>query len=301
LLTTATLLAWTRLKMPDLDAGNLVRAQELASSAGTAARCAGAGVLFGLCVLCRPTAWVWGGLGLMWLVWGQRRPHIAQHVGIGDRGWEQVFALVAGIAVVVAPWVIRNTVVFGRPILTTTHGGYTLLLGNNPEFYAEVVHQPWGTTWDGSHGGGQAAWAKRLQARLEAEGVRGELATDRSLSAEARRHIIAQPLSFLQACLLRLARFWNGVPQGSAAAGLPGKVLIVLGLWYAAEYLLALRGLWKVIQGREAQWTLAVLLVLAFTAVHLIYWSNVRMRAPVMPVVTLLAAHGLKPRARQLL
>ena len=50
---------------------------------------------------------------------------------------------------------------FGLPIVTTTHGGYTLLLGNNPAYYDEVVSQPLGVVWDGSHGPGQQAWAGR--------------------------------------------------------------------------------------------------------------------------------------------
>ena len=40
----------------------------------------------------------------------------------------QAGVLVLGLSLVVVPWGIRNLIVFGRPIITTTHGGYTLLL-----------------------------------------------------------------------------------------------------------------------------------------------------------------------------
>ncbi len=48
------------------------------------------------------------------------------------------------LGLTIAPWPIRNQVRFGRPIVTTTHGGYTLLLSNNPVYYSEVVLEPWG-------------------------------------------------------------------------------------------------------------------------------------------------------------
>ncbi|MFM9065760.1 MAG: hypothetical protein ACKOUR_00315, partial [Planctomycetota bacterium] len=37
-------------------------------------------------------------------------------------------------------------------------------------------------------------------------------------------------------------------------------------------------------------WGLCLLIILVFQAAHLLYWSNLRMRAPVMPLVALLAA-----------
>ena len=46
-----------------------------------------------------------------------------------------------------SPWAIRNQLQFGRPIVTTTHGGYTLLLANNPEFYQWLRAGPWGSVW----------------------------------------------------------------------------------------------------------------------------------------------------------
>ncbi|MFX9077435.1 hypothetical protein ABTN32_20465, partial [Acinetobacter baumannii] len=64
------------------------------------------------------------------------------------KGWIGVGAGSAiGTILTVSPWLVRNWLVFGVPILTTTHGGYTLLLGNNSVFTQDVVQQPWGTVW----------------------------------------------------------------------------------------------------------------------------------------------------------
>ena len=53
------------------------------------------------------------------------------------------------IVVVLSPWMIRNVMVFGEPIWTTTHGGYTLALANNPVYYDDVLHGPPGRVWTG--------------------------------------------------------------------------------------------------------------------------------------------------------
>ena len=44
---------------------------------------------------------------------------------------------------------IRNVMVFGEPIWTTTHGGYTLALANNPVYYDDILHGPPGRVWTG--------------------------------------------------------------------------------------------------------------------------------------------------------
>ena len=51
--------------------------------------------------------------------------------------------------VVLSPWMIRNLLQFGEPIWTTTHGGYTLALANNPVYYREVLDGPPGRVWTG--------------------------------------------------------------------------------------------------------------------------------------------------------
>ena len=53
------------------------------------------------------------------------------------------------IALVLLPWMIRNLLVLGEPIWTTTHGGYTLALANNPVYYREVLDGPPGRVWTG--------------------------------------------------------------------------------------------------------------------------------------------------------
>jgi hypothetical protein len=66
-----------------------------------------------------------------------------------------------------------------------------------------------------------------------------------------------------------------------------------VGVWYAAVFTLAVAGLWR---GRrelaKTPWIWGLLLCLAFTAVHSLYWTDMRMRAPLMPVIVLAVARG---------
>ena len=101
-------------------------------------------IVLALAALCRPAF-------LLWTHRRRRRALVAKPVaerrvtndnsrGPTARGriansaaFPAAFAL--GVLLVLSPWAIRNQLQFGRPIVTTTHGGYTLLLANNPEFY----------------------------------------------------------------------------------------------------------------------------------------------------------------------
>ena len=95
------------------------------------------GILFGLSVLCRPSLWAFGALALLVkLSFYRKRPGEE-----ADPFKARASLLAVGVLVAIAPWTIRNWIVLGRPIVMTTHGGYTLLLANNPVFYDVVVER----------------------------------------------------------------------------------------------------------------------------------------------------------------
>ena len=84
-----------------------------------------AGCLWGFATMTRPIA------GIVFLLLG-----IVALKGGWVKKW-LLTSLVAGVTLL--PWAIRNQLVMGKPILTTTHGGYTLWLGQNPTYFKEVV------------------------------------------------------------------------------------------------------------------------------------------------------------------
>lgn len=250
------------------------------------------GVIFGCCALTRPTFWAFAMLygGLFFLAWMTRRckEYFAKP--------EQIAVVLAGTLLVVSPWLIRNMLVMKSPILMTTHGGYTVLLGNNEAFYREVVEQPFGTVWDGSHGPGQAVWANSINQRMDSLRLTSEVERDHWMSELAHQTIRENPGLFVKSCWLRFRRFWNLFPSGPAMENVSPTIYRLVGLWYGCVGIVFLFGCFCIISSRKmilANWIPTILLILAFTVVHLIYWSNVRMRAPIVPAIALIAGAGL--------
>lgn len=248
----------------------------------TGATAALAGGVLGLAILCRPTALVWAALcGLFLLV---RRP--------SRTGRRQLAVCLLALGGVLAPWGWRNLRATGHFTVTTTHGGFTLLLANNPYFYEHLRVAPWGSLWDGQ----QLLPLLRgdRHPTSSPDGPReSESDTDRRCYALARRAIREEPGMFAWSSLLRVGALWSPLPRQvdppESWRGRGGRWLVAL--WYAGVMALAVVGAWR--RGRSwlrPPWVWAGLFVLALTAVHAVYWTNMRMRAPAMPIVALLAA-----------
>jgi len=247
-------------------------------------------VAFGLCVMTRPTYWAFTGCVVAFGIW-----QVVRGVRDPDKHPPRTLDWIVGgilTIAIVAPWVVRNWQVMGRPILTTTHGGYTLLLGNNEAYYDEVVRQPLGTVWDGSRGPGQQAWAARMAEQMQAEGVEGEVETDRWMKERAWKAIRAQPEAFLLACVRRFLSFWGVRPHADSASRAGRALSAVTAIYYTVLWSALLWSLWPAFRQGGCAVELSLLLIAAFVMVHLVYWSDARMRAPVMPAIAVLAARA---------
>jgi 4-amino-4-deoxy-L-arabinose transferase-like glycosyltransferase len=241
-----------------------------------------AGASVALAALCRPTFLVWAAAVGLALLLSSRTPYRRRFRLAG------VFALSAGA--VLAPWAIRNACVFDRFLVTTTHGGYTLWLGNNPEFYRFLEQSRWGDVWDSRHLDQQYLQVRRQYGN-------DELRADRWAYDQAVATISHEPAGFLRACIFRVSSLWGVVPHQVDAAESVGKrwARYAVGAWYAAILVLAVVGV--DVLGRQLcypPWLWGLLLCLTFTAMHTIYWSNLRMRAPLMPVICLAATVGVR-------
>ena len=171
--------------------------------------------MLALAALCRPAFLLWT-LAAGAVLWWQnyRRHSIANNNSRGPTARGRIanhrcfpWAFALGALFVLSPWAIRNQIQFGRPIVTTTHGGYTLLLANNPEFYDWLRVGAWGSVWQADQF--NADWKHRRPA--------DELQADRQAYAEAWHTIRREPGTFLYACLVRIGRFWTPLPHQLAA------------------------------------------------------------------------------------
>lgn len=261
-----------------------------------------AGGALAIASLCRPTFLVWLGMAAVLLMLSAglrfrrrqeprcgvkrelRPPETAVSKGLGR--CLAAFVLVA--TVVLSPWVCRNYVVFRRPIIATTHGGYTLMLGNNDGFYDFLQQSDWGEVWDS-----RELDMKYSQIRQQYD--YDESQADRWAYRQAVACIKQRGGMFVCSCAVRVGRLWGLVPHrlGSRESTARRIVRYAVGLWYASVFLLAAIGVFSL--GKRllrSPWVWGLLLCLSFTAVHALYWSNLRMRAPLMPVVCMAAALG---------
>jgi len=271
-----------------------------------------AGGVIGLAALCRPTFLPWLGLvaALMIADCGLR---IAEWRTRGLRSLANVAALAVVAAAVMSPWAIRNQQVFGKPILTTTHGGYTLWLGNNPSFFDWLRRDISGLPWDVKQGRAGDQIHKDGLTRLEvfvelieanATDLPAEMFADRFDARIASRAIRNDPTGFAQACFYRIRQLWSPLPHKLTAEESTKRTLLrySTATWYCGVYALAAVGIcrlrWRLFR---SPWVWGVLLCLTFTAVHTLYWCNLRMRAPLTPFVALVAGAALasiKPEAQ---
>jgi hypothetical protein len=248
------------------------------------------GLMFGFGSLVRPVVMISCGLLTVQVLAGFLR-----------RGVRMVLIVPAVVAVLVlVPWVIRNAVAFHRFIPATTHGGYTLALGNNPDFYRDVIKGsddfPWG-------GDSLDAWQQRMILQTKAEGVSqsDEPALDTFYYRIASEAIRSDPGSFVQACGLRLRRFW-AISAAESESG--PAVRVAVSVWYGLLWfgLLVERvKAWKlrnsVHSPRQSDlW----LVVMSFMLMHSVYWTDARMRAPLMPILIVLSVCGWQFAIRRL-
>jgi 4-amino-4-deoxy-L-arabinose transferase-like glycosyltransferase len=230
------------------------------------------GLALGLSALCRPSTLPAAGL----------LAAAATLVGPGSRAGRLYHGAIVGLTTmaVLAPWAVRNARVLGEPVWTTTHGGYTLALANNPTYYAEVVNGPAGAVWSGAN---QKRWFDAIGPTVA--GL-SEPAADRRLRDGALAFLRRRPRDFARATAARLCRFWSVVPAGAVY---PGWVRAGVALWTIPLWMALVAGLSR---RRTWQWPriTAPFLLLALTAVHAVYWTDMRMRAPLVPAIALIVA-----------
>ncbi len=240
------------------------------------------GLLCGLSILARPTAAPWAALCVLSLV------------ATGASCWKRRSATsiiaVLGVLVCVAPWTLRNWSQLGKPIWATSHGGYTLYLANNPTLYQHIVNNGPSRDWNTDRF--DADWLARP--RPVGTATERELADDRWAYAEAWQTITEQPLLFAVSCIVRVGWLWAPWPNASPYS----LATWTIGVWYSVWFVAALHSVGCLRRNwlsklRWAQWLPAVWLLVTLTGIHAVYWSNMRMRGPAMPIVYLLAVSGM--------
>ena len=316
LVMTETLAALFAALLLDATAAVVARrsSNRTAPKAFAPAAFAALGVLFGVSTLCRPAFFAFAGLVFL-LVAAQ-----GFVVAVKTRKLDRLFAaalFLLGIGAAVAPWTLRNLRAFDRPILTTTHGGYTRYLAHNPEIYRHFELSPPWSLWNPEpfHRRRAVEYAAALaDAGLEPGSTEAELFQNCWTSERADETIRSAPRTFLYSIGLRVGELWRVLPNAVDAEGRPlaspdsepprrRAARFAVAVFYSFELTAALLGAAFLAvrafrRRREtpvvdalltSPWTLGALLVASVQIPHLIYWTNMRMRAPLEIFVPALA------------
>ncbi len=293
------------------------------------------GVLFGLATLCRPAFYAFAGLvGLNLVVvelasfFRKMREHNGG-IALLCNGALRIACFLLGIALAVAPWTLRNSRDFGKPILTTTHGGYTLYLANNPEIYAHYRSSFPFNLWnpESFHDRRNREYETAMRKSEIKDGtIESELFQDEWNRQNALETIREDRSGFYYSCLIRACELWRFLPNDVSAfdknerperektlAGVPTSRVVdfaryAVAAFYLLEFVFALLGclalrlslnrrtnnenvsktsLW------ESPFIWGFLLALSVQLPHLVYWTNMRMRAPLEAFIPILAVMSL--------
>lgn len=228
------------------------------------------GMVWGWAVLTVTTAVVLTGATVVW------------HLGHARRGWREGLRLAgffaAGMLLLLLPWMARNQLRLGRPLLAT-NGGYNLWLGNNP---ASDIDSPC-----------SVPTPPDMDERIISSG--SEIYADSLFSATARSFILAEPGVFVKRTLLKALFFWRLDPSPVTASYLrsDGMVRAAGLLTFLPLLLLACWGYRKAPPQLKKRMALFLYYALAYTAVHAVMIVKVRLRLPLDHFIIMMAAYGL--------
>jgi 4-amino-4-deoxy-L-arabinose transferase-like glycosyltransferase len=205
-------------------------------------------------------------------------------------------AVLAGYAIVVAPWAARNTRLQGVVTIVDTMGGMNLRMGN-------YEHTPDDRMWAAVGLSGEKSWSYPI-----AQEFPGQHLTEGQKEKWAQRKAIAymreHPETTARRAFIKFADFWGlereyaaGIQQGMYTPpgwlGATASVLIVLG--YLVVILCGAAGVW--LARPEARVHVLLLLpVVLITGVHTIVFGHSRYHLPLMPIFALYGAAFLATR-----
>ena len=248
----------------------LVAADEASSSRAAAL----AGVLLGLAVLTRETVLYFVPFAALWLAW-RGAGHPAGR-GLSRAGLRRAAWLLATSLLVVLPWTVRNELVFGAFVPVSTAGALNLWQGNTRLSRQQVYQEYWAV--HGKIEKYQLARRKGSEAIL----ARQPLWIFEKLRDEMPEYWAAhgQPIVHLE------RGAYDDVPRAWALAA----VALVLAP-YLAVLVLFVAGI--AVLPRKRVVVLLLGFLVYYMLLHVASHGYPRYRVPSLPVLFLLAAHGL--------
>lgn len=241
---------------------------------GTPAAFLPAGLVYGLAALAVPTVLGFCLLAAAWIAWkGPSRPGAA------------LFLL--GIAAAVLPVTLRNYAVGGEPVLISYNSGVNFHIGNSADHERLVRVRP-GWEWDD-------LVAEPMEAGIEPRSERSAW-----FWKQALEYMREEPLDYLALQARKGLGLLNGHEEGRNQgiyywrhySGVLAATLWKRGVAFPFGVIAPLAVLGLVLAIHRRGLDPATLFVLAYAAAVVAFFPTSRYRAPMLPVLLVLAAHG---------
>jgi 4-amino-4-deoxy-L-arabinose transferase-like glycosyltransferase len=230
-----------------------------------------AGFCFGISVLMKSTALIVFMSALVWYFYTSRE-------AIKHR-LTAITILITLMVVVLAPWLYRNSLVFGKPLLGTNFG-YNLWLGSHADanLHSSV---------------NQRAIPESLQKQLSQ--ALNEAERDRIFLNAALREIARSPGEAFLGFLKKSVYFWRPDPSPTTGKHFHATSLRWISILSVTPLLVfALFGFYSALRKDNFDLYLFVIYIVAFTLVHALFFPKVRFRLPVDIYLFMPAAYFIK-------
>ncbi|HYN08803.1 MAG TPA: glycosyltransferase family 39 protein [Vicinamibacterales bacterium] len=206
-------------------------------------------------------------------------------------------AVLAGYAVVVSPWAIRNTRLQGVVTIVDTMGGMNLRMGN-------YEYTPDDRMWAAVGLSGEQNWSYSIAQEFPGQHLT-EGQKEKWAQSKAIAYMRAHPGTTLRRALIKFADFWGlereyaaGVQQGMYSpprwVGAAASLLIVVV--YLGVIVCGAAGVWLAAPAWRVQ-VLLLLPVVIITGVHTLVFGHPRYHLPLMPLFALYASALLATRS----
>jgi 4-amino-4-deoxy-L-arabinose transferase-like glycosyltransferase len=234
----------------------------------TPARWALLGLTLGVAGLLRQTVLLLVPFLLLWLLWELKKDGIR---------WGSIAAPVGIIILMIAPWTIRNYLVFHQFLLLNSNAGYAFFASNNPNL---------GTDWRNDIV--VVPIPEELAGQNEAE-------LDRALTRKGIQFIVADPERYLRLTLDKTLEYFKFWPSSES-----GRISNLVRVFSFGLYLpFMLLGLCLSL-ARWRSFAILYLFIVIHTGIHLLSWPAPRYRLPVDAVSMVFAGLALIELVRQL-
>jgi hypothetical protein len=192
-------------------------------------------------------------------------------------------SLLAGLLLVLSPWLVRNHRVFGEWLISQRFAGLYFYVSNGPG--ATRVAETWGYS---GLSVGDANSSGEILSKTSSHADQ-----DRLFFVAALRHLVSHPADLVKAPIARLINMWRPTFAGSSF-----RNQLVLGWPYVVMVALSMIGVTAVARSqpttvtRPARKVLSGMVLFVLT-LHFAFWSEIRYRQYAMPFLLGFAGVGL--------